>query len=146
MILGAVLGAIFGFMISELKSYCVRKREARITNRKIKPYVGMYSVTTKSGAESLLLSVQIEHKVGNILNLDLNSKTNGPAEGVLVLDPYTHSFGRAYYHHTNEDKAHLSGSYDIQLIEDGLIHATVSYRKASTRQEINEIYVWKLNS
>jgi hypothetical protein len=146
LILGALLGACFGFIISELKQF-FSNREKKITLKKhFLKYDGVYSVVTKGGHESKLKEVEIKYLKENILELKLETETNKSASGYIVMDESTLSYGKAFYKHTDPEHEHQSGFYDVIFFEPGIIHAKVSYIHKKTREEINEFYIWTRNN
>ena len=143
LLIGGSIGAIIGLLItlafSWIKEIC-RKQKLR---KYFKPYNGIYKVRTKGGEASQLLSVKVSHEKLNILKIEFETENNGPAVGHIIADNITLKYGKAFYHHTNDDKKDLSGIYDLLFIDNGIIHAKLLYIKGASREEIIEQYIWE---
>ena len=142
LLLGGLFGAIIGFLISELRILLNRFFKNKRLKKRFIPYLGCYNAKTKGGQPSLLKEVKITYKKKNILGIELDTITNGKAEGEIIMDKSSLTHGIAYYRHTDPGFESLSGFYNIVLFDPGIVHAKVSYLLGRTREEISELYIW----
>ena len=144
LLIGAAVGAILGLIISELRLALSAWRKKRKLKKHFECYNGEYGIETKGGQESLIESVTIQYSRKNVLDITIQTKTNGKAKGSIIMDESTLAYGKAFYKHIDKGLEHYSGFYEIIFFEPGIIHAKVSYMLAKTREEISEFYIWTI--
>lgn len=135
-----VLGSFVGFFISEAKTKADLKKKYNQTRISLSKYTGNYSISAKSGKEPLLKEVQIDINDENTLCVTLKTSYNGIAKGHVQFNESTLTFGTVHYRHLEQGKEHLSGTYYLFFIEDGLIHAT-KYYVSEQSEEIREVFI-----
>jgi len=145
-LIGAVVGVVLGFFVSELKGWFIEYRLKNKLVKAFKPYCGNYSVYIKGRGSTDIQSVTINHsrKNRNTLNLEIDTYKGGSATGFIIMDLYTLKVGQGGYYNTNKRDEDQSGFYNIILVKEGVIHAKLSYVNAKF-QEINVMYIWTKN-
>jgi hypothetical protein len=146
LIIGAITGASIVLVFTLIFGWIQKRLKYAKLKSNLKPYFGKYSVRSKSGESPHLQSVFLSYNKQNILNIKFKTLNNGPAIGSVIVDEVTLKYGQAFYHHTEKEFEDKSGFYEIQFIQDGIIHAKLSYIKGDNRAEIIEQYIWEKDS
>lgn len=140
------IGALVGFLCTIAYTWHIRRSEEWNFKVALLPYIGKYSSCLKNKAPSNILEVELSHIHKDILMIKFKTKSNGPAEGIVKVEPYVLKSqvivksGIAYYNHTDEDQRHKSGYYNMLFLKPGEIHATVYYMKDATEIRVTEIW------
>jgi hypothetical protein len=146
-----LLGALIGFLASELRIYLQNRKRKKYVDRKFNKLLGTYRVIQKNNheledtitisrgeKEALITKGVISHFTP--MNKDLGSVTT---EGLITFNEDNFVIGTGIYQITSYGHKNRSGKSDITIMADGTIHVLNHYLHVGREEVVFEQFIWE---
>ncbi|MDX9696973.1 MAG: hypothetical protein RBT49_14375 [Bacteroidales bacterium] len=141
LILGALIGAVFGYLVSRLQSFVKYKCKLKNYKKLYEPFVGLYLVKKKYEPEEVHYCFELLRDK-NKLYVKNGISVLGHRDVYLELQMNEPSlyYGTGYHCHEIENDVLRYGFWEVQLANDMILsHLTIYNEKG---EQNSEPYVW----